>query len=96
MSRRGRIGDMDTVSRLVLFRQDDGDIIVQVNERTSDGLIGPGSAVEFCAPGTGGGHSPAVHRALVALWEALADDNASRPAADPFTRTGTAEPTSRE
>lgn len=67
--------DMSPDGKLILFQQDDGDIIVTVQESLE--LLGPSRAsVEFCIPGTGGGGSPETHRALRDLMEAMrADDD---------------------
>ena len=60
--------------RLVVFQQDDGDMIVQILQdpeefRRGHGQYGP--SVEFCIPGTGGGHSAHTHEALVQLMKAM-------------------------
>jgi hypothetical protein len=69
-----RVEDMSPVGRLQVLQQDDGDIIVSVSEDIGDGLRGPWASVEFCIPGTGGGHSPRTHAALLELMRAMAQD----------------------
>jgi hypothetical protein len=73
-----RVEDMSAVGTLQLIQQDDGDIIVSVSEDAS-GLRGPYASVEFCLPGSGGGHSPRTHAALRALMEAMEADRNDKP-----------------
>lgn len=70
--------DMSPRGKLVVLQQDDGDIIVCSQGMDRD-LVQPGSSVEFCAIGSGGGRSPHTLRALYALMEAIERDNAERP-----------------
>jgi len=79
-----RFEDMSPRGRLVLHRQDDGDIIVSVmpDDKQCDGkrLLSPfGVSAEFCTVGSGGGQSPHTRRALTALWEAIELDNKENP-----------------
>ncbi len=37
------------------------------------------ASVEFCSAAGGGGRSPAVRRALAALWKAIEEDNTNDP-----------------
>lgn len=73
-----RYEDMSRRGRLVVFRQDDGDVIVQVvpdpHERDRHA-----STAEFCTPGTGGGQSVHTHKALISLIDAIERDNEERP-----------------
>ncbi len=71
-----RCEDMSIRGKLVLYVQDDGDIIVAVHEPYFDDIRV--AAVEFCIPGTGGGDSPETHRALRDLMEAMTADNEER------------------
>lgn len=70
MSRVERIGDMDNESKLALWQQEDGDIVVFVAQKD-----GTRAEVEFCAPGLGGGRSPLTHEALTGLIEAMQKEN---------------------
>jgi hypothetical protein len=69
MTRLERNGDMTPPgeSKLVLIQEDDGDMIVTVLEGEQM------ASVQFCTL-TGGGHSPNTRRALVALLDALKQD----------------------
>jgi len=75
--RSERVGDMDNFSRLIVFRQEDGDIIVQVVEEDKPYL--KIAAVEFCTPAGGGGRSRATFDALLELIEAMERDNEEQP-----------------
>jgi hypothetical protein len=66
VSEAQRIEDMSATGRLILRRQEDGDICIQI----IDGE-GESSSVEFC---TSGGKSPRTRRALSALMAAMRDD----------------------
>lgn len=70
-----RAGDMGEGRKLVLFKEEDGDIIVSVIP--IDHKFGEG--VQFCTPGSGGGASPTTWEALLALWRAMHADNVSHP-----------------
>jgi hypothetical protein len=61
-----RFEDMSPTGRLVIRRQDDGDICIQVIDAE-----GRSTGVEFC---TSGGKSPRTRRALSALMIAMRDD----------------------
>lgn len=66
-----RYEDMSPTGKLVLFRQQDGDVIVKVIQEDFSS-----AAIEFCIPMTGGGSSEHTHRALAALMVAMERDNA--------------------
>jgi ATP-dependent protease HslVU (ClpYQ) peptidase subunit len=76
--------DMSPRGKLTVLVQDDGDVIVCSQGMDRD-LVQPGSSVEFCAIGSGGGRSPHTLRALYALVEAIERDNAEQPIAPPST-----------
>lgn len=69
-----RIGDMDPECRMRLYREDDGDVILEVHNPAWD----HGISIQFCT-GQGGGRSPNVHRALCELMLAIEQDQAERP-----------------
>ncbi len=85
LERAERLEDMSAKGRLRLWREDDGDVIVEVLPE-EDGLVGNGASVQFCIPGTGGGRSPKTHAALLALMEAMAEDNREQPSRAPACR----------
>lgn len=75
-----RLGDMHPNRGLRLFRQEDGDIIVVIEQngcrvrgRSLDGREEVFAEVEFC---TSGGRSPNTRRALAELMKAMELDNA--------------------
>lgn len=68
-------GDMGEGRQLVLFREDDGDIIVCI---TPVGHKFSEEDVQFCTPFGGGGKSPATHAALQRLWHAMHLDSQAR------------------
>ena len=74
-----RLESMSPDGSLKLFKQEDGDIIVQVT--TMQNVFGSRlkerriAAVEFCTPGSGGGGSKRTWKALVDLFEAMRLDN---------------------
>ncbi len=68
-----RIGDMGNKSRLIVYRQEDGDIIVEILQ-DDKGQIKRAS-VEFCTIGGGGRQSLHTFEALVKLIEAIEKDN---------------------
>lgn len=70
-----RLEDMSAVGRLHVMYDNDGDIIVSVQEQTYDELIGPSRCVEFCTIGIGGGGSPRTYKALQDLMVAMQQDN---------------------
>jgi len=69
-----RIGDMDRKSRLRIYRDASGDIVVQVLQFGPQGLTGV-AEVEFCTSPRGGGRSPETFEALLNLIEAMDKDN---------------------
>lgn len=71
--------DMSPRGQLRISTDDDGDIYVSVFEDDGDGLIEIMASVEFCTCGTGGGQSPKTRAALIALAEAMREDNEERP-----------------
>jgi hypothetical protein len=68
-----RFEDMSPTGRLNLFRQQDGDVIVEIITDEFER-----ACVEFCIPMTGGGQSQHTHRALCALMVAMEQDNQER------------------
>lgn len=70
-----RIGDMDQRHALRVGFDGDGDIYLSTTAP-------PGSGVEFCTTGTGGGKSPNTYNALVALMVAIEADNQQDPKRD--------------
>lgn len=70
-----RFEDMSPRGRLRVLQQDDGDMIVCVIEDMESGgcCAGLTASVEFC---TSGGKSPRTRAALLALMQAMAEDNA--------------------
>lgn len=73
-----RLEDMSQRGYLRLILEDDGDIVICTSGMRADRVL-PGSAVEFCTVGTGGGKSPKVRAALLALMCAIEQDNAEHP-----------------
>lgn len=78
-----RIGDMHPNRRLKLWRQEDGDIIVTIEQKgclirsySFDGSEEVAAEVEFC---TSGGNSPRTREALRQLMEAMELDNKESP-----------------
>ena len=69
-----RIGDMDPKSRLRIYRDAEGDIIVQVLQFGRQGLLTV-SEVEYCTMPRGGGRSPNTFDALLKVIEAMDRDN---------------------
>ena len=65
--------------RLQLIIEPDGDVIVSVYPDPDEQGLGeesiPGT-VQICTPFSGGGGSPRTHRALLALFRAMSEDNA--------------------
>jgi len=72
-----RAEDMSPDGRLRIWKQEDGDLIVEVVPESSKQE--PSASVEFCTVGSGGGRSPHTRKALVALMEAIKRDNAESP-----------------
>jgi len=70
-----RLEDMSSVGRLHLMLDGDNDVIISIQEQTSDGLIGNSNNVEFCTIGIGGGGSPKTYQALRDLMIAMNEDN---------------------
>lgn len=68
-----RIGDMDNKSRLIVYRQENGGVVVRILQ-DDQGQIKRAS-VKFCTIGSGGGQSPRTVEALVKLIEAIKEDN---------------------
>lgn len=68
-----RIGDMDPKSRLRIYRDASGDIVVQVLQFGPQGLTAV-AEVEFCTS-MGGGQSPRTFDALLNLTSAIEEDN---------------------
>jgi len=70
---------MSQRGELQILIQDDGDIIVSCLGVDVCGRLYKESHVEFCAVGSGGGRSPKVREALLALMDAIDQDNKDRP-----------------
>jgi hypothetical protein len=72
----GRIGDMSPSASMRIGLDSDNDVYVAVYG--DDG----GGSVEFCTPGSGGGQSPRVREALIALMVVMEEENATSPSRD--------------
>lgn len=70
--------DMSPDGRLHILVQRDGDVIIGI-EPSKEGLQHYVKSVEFCSIGSGGGRSPHTIKALRALAEAVAKDEADNP-----------------
>jgi hypothetical protein len=70
----GRKEDMSVRGRLLVFRQEDGDMCITVVDDE-----GNSGGVEFCTIGQGGGRSPNTLKALRALGLAIMADNEADP-----------------
>lgn len=73
-----RIEDMSPRGYLELYIEEDGDIIV-TSCGMDHGLVEPGSSVQFCVAGSGGGRSSRTRRALLDLMVAMEKDNEEHP-----------------
>lgn len=75
-----RDGDMAPRGDMVLRvdKQDDGDVVVTVMEKSRSGELLMASC-EFCTVGMGGGRSTHTRQALFALMVAMEKDNAECP-----------------
>jgi hypothetical protein len=71
-----RFGDMSPDGRLHIYQQDDGDVIIVVIPDSNDNR--PSVAVEFCTY-SGGGRSPKTREAILALMDAIEDENRENP-----------------
>ena len=75
-----RYGDMSRYNRLQVIQQEDGDMIVVVQEYPNNNLDrGKIASVEFCVPGSGGGRSSHTVQALRDLARAIERDNKEHP-----------------
>ena len=72
-----RQGEMEPSSLMVLL-EDDGDVELVVFNGTTVRDY-KRAAIQFCAPGAGGGVSPRTREALIALMVAIEADNAATP-----------------
>ncbi len=79
----GRLGDMSPTASMRVGLDSDNDVYVAVYG--DDG----GGSVEFCTPGSGGGQSPRVREALIALMVAMEEENATSPHRDWWARRNT-------
>ncbi len=79
--RAERPEDMSPTGRLTLYRQEDGDVIVQITTGERDDFVM--ASVEFCTP-AGGGQSEQTWQALCRLMDAMADDTTTSAARDPL------------
>lgn len=73
-----RIEDMSPTGRLQLFKQPDGDVIIQITTGETEHDFEQAS-VEFCAIAFGGGRSPHTLEALRKLYDAMELDNKENP-----------------
>ena len=71
--------DMSPDGVLRIRQQSDGDIIVACERSNYENMTLEICSVEFCATGAGGGRSPRVLQALIALMDAIELDNLERP-----------------
>lgn len=76
----GRLGDMSPTASMRVGLDSDNDVYVAVYG--DDG----GGSVEFCTPGSGGGQSPRVREALIALMVVMEEENATSPSRDWWAR----------
>ncbi len=74
--------DMSANGTLKIFQQADGDLIVICEKYDENTKRFERGTAEFCALGAGGGRSPNVRDALLALMAAIELDNKERPIAD--------------
>jgi hypothetical protein len=72
-----RFEDMSPLGRLRVIMQEDGDAIVSVIEDPNEHRLCP--SVEFCTSFGGGGQSPKVRAAIIALAMAIKEENQTRP-----------------
>jgi hypothetical protein len=72
-----RVGDMGGLTRLVIYREPDGDIVVQVIVHDERGF--KQADVEFCTPWAGGGKSRETYHSLLELVKAMQKDNEEHP-----------------
>jgi len=75
--------DMSPEGTLSLMMQDDGDIILVARGQDHLETEYREAQVEFCTCGAGGGHSPRVRKALIALACAITLDNQESPIGKP-------------
>jgi hypothetical protein len=75
VERASRYEDMSPTGKLTLFRQEDGDVIVEV---ITEHHGFERACVEFCTPMTGGGSSEHTHKALCELMVAMERDENER------------------
>ncbi|MFL9611054.1 hypothetical protein ACKF11_13285 [Methylobacillus sp. Pita2] len=66
----GRKEDMSANGRIQLFRQDDGDVCIEIIDEE-----GTRAGIEFCTSFGGGGRSPKTLAALLNLGLAIMEDN---------------------
>lgn len=69
--------DMSTTGKLRVLIQEDGDVVVALTAENHGSMRV--AWVEFCAPLSGGGRSPATWKALHALYLAIEEDNHKDP-----------------
>ncbi len=74
-----RYEDMSRHGELQLLVEEDGDVIVTVYPDPEANQFGYGTSIQFCTSTSGGGQSPRVLRALLALKVAIDQDNAENP-----------------
>ena len=77
LERTERVGDMGGLTRLVICREPDGDIVVQVIVYDERGF--KTADVEFCTPWAGGGKSRETYFSLLEVMKAMEKDNQEQP-----------------
>jgi hypothetical protein len=69
-----RYEDMSPTGKLILHKQEDGDICISILDEK-----GNFAGVEFCSIGAGGGKSIHTRKALLYLFNAMEKDNKDNP-----------------
>lgn len=70
-----RLESMSPDGKMKMILQEDGDIIIVVEQGNGNGGVDRFASVEFCTPFGGGGGSQETYWALVQLMGAMAQDN---------------------
>jgi len=85
MQQSERRDDMSPNNRLVVYQQEDGDMIVGIIPGSMEECdrMGFSQSVEFCTIGMGRGRSPRTIHALRNLMAAMDEDNRDYPIAGP-------------
>jgi hypothetical protein len=74
-----RYEDMSADGKLILFIEDDGDVIVTVYEPRKSVDDARTASAQFCTSSNGGGQSPRVRAALLQLAVAIKEENEAKP-----------------